>query len=471
MTKPRVESKNGSSRDEEFTSPINVTAARPSDDTGFLIVVLKPESPRTSRQDLLTASKESRLSGLSEVLERFGLTGRPFISSVTPEELESFEQVASDGRSAPEPSLSNYWRIQVDGPSPLLDEVEAGLRSAPEVQLVYREKSGSNPVHPGDDVYSGLEHFLDPAKLGIDARWFWSQAGGDGTGMHFIDLEAGWLLGHEDLPAPRLIFNDNYSGLERYRDHGAAVLGIVSGVDNAKGIIGIAPNLSSVRTVSWFIASHPNRQDVANALFAALAATPRPHVVLVEVQLGAALLPAETDPGILAAIKTVTGNGVIVVEAGGNGDNDLDAWTDPTGQHSLRRSGIDSQAVLVGAGTSAEPHNRSVWQSGASNYGSRIDCYAWGDSVVSCGYGTLSPGTGPDNSYASGFGGTSSAAAIIAGAALLIQNMYFAKHQSLLSPTQIRGLLSNPASGTAQGTGVAGNIGVMPDLRKIAQQI
>jgi hypothetical protein len=40
---------------------------------------------------------------------------------------------------------------------------------------------------------------------------------------------------------------------------------------------------------------------------------------------------------------------------------------------------------------------------------------------------------------------------------------------SVLSPLQMRSLLSDPATGTAQGRGVAGNIGVMPDLRAIIE--
>jgi len=71
-------------------------------------------------------------------------------------------------------------------------------------------KDGERPplLVPETTRTSALEHFLDAAPhRAIDARWFWTQPDGDGAGMHFIDLEDGWLLGHEDLPAPKLIFN------------------------------------------------------------------------------------------------------------------------------------------------------------------------------------------------------------------------------------------------------------------------
>jgi hypothetical protein len=184
------------------------------------------------------------------------------------------------------------------------------------------------------------------------------------------------------------------------------------------------------------------------------------------VQIGGALLPVETDPANFDAIRIAVASGVIVVEAGGNGNNDLDAWTDAMGRHRLNRASMDFQdsgAILVGAANAALPHDRASF----SNYGSRVDCYAWGDSIVSAGYGDLA-GAG-NNSYTSTFGGTSGASPIITGSALLLQGMYSVLAGTLLSPQQMRVLLSNPATGTAQGGGVAGHIGVMPNLRSIVQ--
>jgi serine protease len=155
-------------------------------------------------------------------------------------------------------SLTSYWRLDTRQVGAKLQEIEAALRRIPEIELVYREKTPSDPVNPGNDTYSGSESFLDAAPTGVDARWVWTQPNGDGTGMRFIDLEQGWLLGHADLPSPTLIFNDNHDGTRGYvGNHGAAVLGEVAGVDNTRGIIGVAPNVASVRTVSWWKASDP----------------------------------------------------------------------------------------------------------------------------------------------------------------------------------------------------------------------
>jgi serine protease len=179
------------------------------------------------------------------------------------------------------------------------------------------------------------------------------------------------------------------------------------------------------------------------------------------------------------AIRLAVANEIIVIEAGGNGNHDLDDWKDQNGRHILSRASADFQdsgAILVGAGTAALPHNRSFWPSAkkASCYGSRIDCYAWGDSIVTTGYGVGKKprGVGSGNSsYVFEFAGTSGASPIIAGSALLLQGLYYATHKKLLSPQQMRALISNPKTGTPQGTEVAGNIGVMPNLRAIVQDL
>jgi hypothetical protein len=93
------------------------------------------------------------------------------------------------------------------------------------------------------------------------------------------------------------------------------------------------------------------------------------------------------------------------------------------GKHRLNRSSgdfLDSGAILVGAANATLPHDRA----GFSSFGSRIDCYAWADSIVSAGHGDLA-GTG-NTSYTSTLGGTSGASPIITGAALLLQGVYAA---------------------------------------------
>ncbi len=450
--------------------PVNVPppGERSADRTGFVVVRLASGGDLEART-LRDLAKRRKLGGLTQVLERHHLDSQPLIRSIKPETLLELERQARQSDFPPLRSLTVYWHVDARGAD--IDQVIAELSRLPEIELVYPELAPSDPVNPADDTYAGSQHHLDAAPTGIDARWAWTtgMAGADGAGVHFMDMERGWFLAHEDLPSPTLIHGDNKNGHDGYKgDHGTAVLGEIAGVDNTRGIIGIAPNLSSVRVSSYYDAATDTENHIAEAILAAATASPRPDVLLLEIQIGALLLPAETDPASFDAIRLAVANGITVVEAGGNGSNDLDAWTDGSGHHRLERSSADfrdSGAILIGAAHSALPHDRADF----SNFGSRVDCYGWGENIVSAGYGDLATGGTDDTTYTQVFGGTSGASPIVSGAALLTQAIYRASSGTHLSPAQLRGLLSDPANGTPQGGGVAGHIGVMPDLKKIVQ--
>src|SRR4029450_2148081 len=79
-------------------------------------------------------------------------------------------------------------------------------------------------------------------------------------------------VGHEDLTAPtNPSYNTNTFNPAKldYGHHGTAVLGIVLGQDNDKGIIGVAPKSTLRRLVSR-IKSQTDEWDVVGALLAAL---------------------------------------------------------------------------------------------------------------------------------------------------------------------------------------------------------
>ncbi len=123
----------------------------------------------------------------------------------------------------------------------------------------------------------------------------------------------------------------------------------------------------------------------------------------------------------------------------------------------------DSGAIVVAAASSKLPHTRIKY----SNYGSRIDCFASGENVVTAGLYPRSSGLAT-NTYSATFGGTSSASAIIAGAAIAIQSITEAKYDFRISPMQMRNLLSSEMYGTSSANGHRlDKIGVMPDLKKI----
>jgi hypothetical protein len=337
------------------------------------------------------------------------------------------------------------------------------ISSLPEVDSAWEEPLATLPiVTPLDDVYNAGQDYQDPAPTGIDARWMWTQPNGEGAGIGIVDVEGGWRVTHQDLAgkSPTLIHGVQWSTWE---DHGTAVLGEIVAIDNAVGVVGSAPAINSIRMSSIYDSS--GTQDVPDALVAAVTAMSVGEILLIELQTGA-FLPEETSDDLLDIIRLATARGIIVVEAAANGNHDLDTWTTPAGQQRLNRNSadfVDSGAIMVGASVSTVPHDR--WW--ASNYGSRIDCFAWGENVTSTGYGDLDDGGGDaDAWYTDTFKGTSSASPIIVSAAALVQSRYQTTG-TLLSPGQMRSLLANPATGTAQGTTVAGAIGVMPNLAAI----
>jgi len=473
--------KKSNERRSEEKLPINLNLDRKTPNySGYIIIRVTP-THTSSKSDDLRKEVKNKLPGLAAFLNQHDrISMRRLIHSVSIDRLREMEEKARASEFAPINSLTNYWRLDCRTLDKRTQEVVEEMQKLPGVELAYMEEAVLDPVvNDADDPFAETQDYLDAAEVGgFDARWAWTQANGEGAGVGFVDLEQGWFLAHEDLvaKAPTLIFNDNRDGVDGYRgDHGTAVLGEVIAVDNMVGVVGAAPTVSSVRVVSHYEAATNTALHVADAIVAAINVMAPGDVLLLEVQRS--LLPTETDGADFDAIRLATASGIIVVEAAGNGNSDLDAWVDPGGLQRLNRSSADfrdSGAIMTGSCTSALPHNRYVGCGAGcgSNFGSRIDCFGWGENITTAGYGDLDPGTGNNSTYTSTFGGTSGASPMIVGAALIVQGMYQAASPSggRLSPSQMRALLSDPDTGTPQGPDVAGNIGVMPNLRAIIEE-
>ncbi|MEM9492797.1 MAG: S8 family serine peptidase, partial [Myxococcota bacterium] len=268
------------------------------------------------------------------------------------------------------------------------------------------------------------------------------------------------MLHHDDLYAAGITL---LSGVNKmYRSHGTSILGEVVAVDNAIGGIGIAPAASAHVVSQWRTNAIFNTAD---AIVSALAHLDYGDVLLLSAQTtqaGYAYLPVEVEPAVFDAIRLGTALGVTIIESAGNGSNDLDRYRDSRGHGVLspRSSEFrDSGAIMVSAATATSPH-RPMW---FSNLGSRVNCFAWGEHVDTCASDTM----GSVSGYTANFNGTSSAAAIIAGAAVVIQAMAEANLGHRFAPAQLRALLANPGTGTATEVPDFDRIGVMPDLRAI----
>ena len=308
---------------------------------------------------------------------------------------------------------------------------------------------------PSFESYQG---YLGPAPFGIDAPAAW-RLGIRGQGEWFADLEGGWNADHEDLPGDRITHVIGKPVIDRsWRAHGTAVLGEVVGKSNALGVVGIAPDVDRVFTASI------GGIAVARALDAAARNLRAGDVLLIELHaIGPRgnFIPIEFWDDNYDAIRAATTRGVVVIEAAGNGNEDLDhnAY-----KGKFDRAQRDSGAILVGAGGPPRPGFVDRERLSFSNYGSRVDVQGWGRKVATLDYGDLQSCDDPGHRHYTGeFSGTSSASPIVAGAALLVEATARSKGR-VLSPREVRELLAK--TGTPQTGNTRQQIGPRPDLAR-----
>ena len=327
--------------------------------------------------------------------------------------------------------------------------------------------------------------YLDAAPAGIDAAWAHTRPGGLGTGVRVIDVEGAWRFTHEDLRQNQGgVIGGTSSAELGWRNHGTAVAGEISGDLNAYGVTGIAPE-AHIRAISIFglgsaaaIRSAADALDPGDVLLIELH-RPGPRFDYRGQPDQRGYIAVEWWPDDFAAIRYAVGRGIVVVEAAGNGNENLDdpvydarPGDFPTGWHNPFRGGdADSGAVLVGAGAPppglhGRDHGPARSRLPFSNYGVRLDAQGWGREVTTTGYGDLQGGADEDFWYTDEFSGTSSASPIVVGAVAAYQGMR-AIGPGRATPDQVRALLR--ATGSPQtdapGRPVTQRIGALPDLR------
>lgn len=473
-----------------------------------LIVVTKQDAQVRARPEGVTSLAGIDTAPLSTLLETEGATMVPLFGLTEEKLIAETATVAAPGTIAP--NLAVYYHVEA--PDEKLENLAEKLRMQPVVEAAYvkppaemalaaavelpEQVIGINEMLPSPQEaplatpdFTGRQGYLNPAPVGIDARYAWTLPGGLGQGVRVIDCEWSWNFSHEDL-------HQNQGGVVvggavGDDSHGTAVQGEIGGDRNAFGITGIAPG-AFFRAAAF---SLPTAQVIRSAadllsegdiiLLEIHRAGPRFNFQARADQRG--YIAIEWWPDDYDAIRYAINKGVIVVEAAGNGAENLDDplyntrpagfpanWTNP-----FSRGNRDSGAVVVGAG--APPpgtHGRNIWgpdrsRLDFSNYGALVDAQGWGREVTSTGYGDLQGGSNRNQFYTDTFSGTSSASPIVVGALACVQGVLKAHGRIPLSPARAREVLR--ATGSPQqdapGRPATQRIGNRPNLRQIIPSV
>ena len=377
------------------------------------------------------------------------------------------------------PSLSLWYRIELKpgtDPVDFMDKLmQSGIADAAEPTPLPQPPPAITPD------FTGRQGYLGPATKGIDAEYAWSFTGGDGTGVKIYDVEYSWNQTHEDLAKASgvaLLLNSGDSAIDPFKSthHGTAVIGELIATKNTIGVTGISPGAqiglapSDTRELGY---------NTANAIALAAANGKRGDVILIEQQAcvckqecpdnntQVGLGPTEWDTASFQAIQTAVANGLIVVEAAGNGGVNLDQ---PLCGGYFDRNVQDSGAIIVGAAIAHGEYER--YPENFTSFGGRVDVQGWGRDITTTGYGDLYKKQAHPKDlnywYTREFGGTSGASPMVAGAAANLQGIAIARG-GLLSAAQVRNLLVQ--TGSPQAGATARHIGPRPNLRLAVNQL
>ncbi len=328
----------------------------------------------------------------------------------------------------------NDWNLYYTISAPEPNEAESlieELRKNPNVRFVHPIPI---PQPLGDlttpDISGGqsyLESYETHGGLNVVAGW---EENATGEGVAIVDEEINWNYDHEDISIngdpncvnsmtgcldkpneDKLYVPDSQLPPEynssKYVQHGTAVVGILTGLDNGGGIKGIAPN---AKTKLFMVSDVTNVWDpIANLLKNVIGSWTEKDgseqklkpgdVILIEIGLpgpttldgdctvadatlvSSGCVPMEAYPNSFIAIKNAVASGFIIVEGAGNSGLDLSS-DDAHISDGPDLATETTNAIMVGA---SQGLNNNKWP--LSNCGVRVDVYGWGTSVVTAGYG------------------------------------------------------------------------------------
>ncbi|MET0067571.1 MAG: S8 family serine peptidase [Candidatus Thiodiazotropha sp.] len=474
-------------------------------DPGKLILKMHDDSQARLKGNTLYTSdtKNSRLvNALQQINQRIAET-RAKITQALPVTLDTLEKrrhEAQQNTNAKLADLSQYFLIALPKGASTKALIDS-LNATAYVQLAYasmRLTAAPVDISPPTPPFTDLQTYSGAAPLGIDTDYVYENTNINASGITVADIEQCWTFTHEDLGLIN-INGDALVGPEVTSDldplsndcsHGTAVVGILAADDNEYGVTGLIPDARiKVATVMPQANTGSSSLNRASALATLALADTAPmqagDVILLEQQTGGphwdgnpnncyGCLPVEYDQIVFDVIRNITALNIHVVEAGGNGSQNLDSLVgEPnpgvgTGSPEYQRLSFSenySGAIVTGAARADSNHARMLF----SNYGERIDSFSWGEGIATTGYGPnlnsifFSIFDDPNQWYTGNFGGTSGASPIITSAVALLQAQHKDLYQSNYLPDAMRLLLRT--TGTPSSNPEEQWIGYQPDLK------
>ncbi|WP_417353218.1 S8 family peptidase [Flavobacterium alkalisoli] len=316
----------------------------------------------------------------------------------------------------------------------------------------------ASPVKAPSDIPPATPLFIEQQSyitdFGVNMTYAWG-IGFSGEGIRLRDIEYSFNPYHEELNEknvsygriPYIFEDDNLS-------HGTGVIGIMYADNGDYGVTGLSYGAEEV--ILFPEVSLQYEYDVLSTITESLNSSTEGDIILYELQTYGALGdfgPGEYDSPIWDLTKAATDAGILIIAAAGNGGENMD---DPAYLPYMARG--DSGAIIVGAGSDDEFHNRLYF----STYGQRVDVQGWGWGVLTIGNNTAAVINEDMNQSYGWFNGTSAATPIVASCAAVLQSYYHSLTGDYLSCVEMRQLLK--VTGTPQGTELAGNIGPLPNM-------
>ncbi|HEX8495386.1 MAG TPA: tectonin domain-containing protein [Pyrinomonadaceae bacterium] len=338
------------------------------------------------------------------------------------------------------PALSDFVTLYFPADADV-EQIARELMQLQEVAYASPVPQSEPPVAVATDELLGNSAQLPLKPRGLDNQWYIFRCRADrawklgftGKGVVLIDIDWGYQVTHPELER-RLDPTHRYNSVDRSSNisfcpkiaHGTAVMGLAGAGADGSGMIGFAHEAEL-----WAIQANIGAAGTGaekgwkHALEWVLLTDSegKRKVILLEKQIKGRI-NCEADRALNVIIQTAIANGVVVCVPAGNGGRDAglginDVPIEPTG------------SILIGA-TMYDINNNNSHS--LSNWGPRVVVSAPGDDDhdVTCKVTDGSCDIAMGLSFKNNFGGTSGAAAKVAGAvALMLQANPYIRHSDV----------------------------------------